>query len=123
MILNITQHPATAEQRSAGVADLTGADLSALQDLLTFGELPTEESLSVRAAQVAELVANHGATTAMIGGAPYFMSPLERALLFVGVAPIYAFSVRESVETVRTDGSVAKVAVFRHLGFVPAVAP
>jgi hypothetical protein len=31
---------------------------------------------------------------------------------------VYAFSRRESTEAVQEDGSVRKVAVFRHLGFV-----
>ena len=56
--------------------------------------------------------------SAMIGGAPWMMSALEGALLDAGVQPVYAFSVRESVEQVQPDGSVRKVNVFRHVGFV-----
>ena len=33
---------------------------------------------------------------------------------------LYAFSVRESVESVEPDGSLVKKNVFRHLGFVEA---
>jgi hypothetical protein len=55
---------------------------------------------------------------AMIGGAPYLMAPLESALRAHGITPVYAFSVRESVDQVQPDGSVRKVAVFRHAGFV-----
>lgn len=47
-----------------------------------------------------------------------FMGALERALIAKGVKPVYAFSARESVDHVQADGSVRKVAVFRHLGFV-----
>jgi len=54
----------------------------------------------------------------MIGGAPFLMSALEDALVIAGITPLYAFSVRESVEAEQADGSVRKVAVFRHLGFV-----
>jgi hypothetical protein len=54
----------------------------------------------------------------MIGGAPYLMAPLEVALRAHGITPLYAFSVRESVEQTQPDGSVRKIAVFRHGGFV-----
>jgi hypothetical protein len=56
----------------------------------------------------------------MIGGAPFLMAGLEKALRCTGLRAIYAFSRRESVEAVQEDGSVRKVAVFRHLGFVGA---
>ena len=39
-----------------------------------------------------------------------------------GIQPVFAFSVRETEEQKQADGSVRKVAVFRHAGFVPAVA-
>jgi hypothetical protein len=54
----------------------------------------------------------------MIGGAPFFMEPLSRALRDAGYKPIFAFSRRESVERTMPDGTVQKVAIFRHLGFV-----
>jgi hypothetical protein len=34
-----------------------------------------------------------------------------------GIVPVYAESVRDSVEEQQPDGSVKKVSVFRHLGF------
>lgn len=71
-----------------------------------------------RAEKLAEIVANHGCPAAMVGGAPYFMAPLERLLLAGGIKPLYAFSRRESVEQTQPDGSVRKVAVFRHVGWV-----
>jgi hypothetical protein len=46
------------------------------------------------------------------------MAPLEVALRAHGITPLYAFSVRESVDQVQPDGSVRKVATFRHAGFV-----
>jgi len=134
MIINLTQHPATAEQIAAGVVDLAGDARQALIVALTFDELPTREELEARAEYIAELAAtysdsdddagNAGAvaypSAAMIGGAPFFMAPLEAALRAVGIAPLYAFSRRESVEETLPDGTVRKVAVFRHAGFVEA---
>ena len=46
------------------------------------------------------------------------MGQLEAALRALEVQPLYAFSVRESVETTLPDGSVVKTAVFKHGGFV-----
>ena len=43
---------------------------------------------------------------------------LHQILADNGINPVYAFSVRESEEQVQADGSVKKVAVFRHRGFV-----
>ena len=120
MILNLTQHPATPEQLSAGVIDLSPSDRALLASALTFNECPDESILSARAASIAQMAAGHsaGVKSAMIGGAPYFMRPLEDALRAVGIRPLYAFSIRESVERPRPDGSVEKVATFRHAGFV-----
>jgi len=127
MILNLTQHPASAEQIAAGVVDLPPVERGALQRALTFDSLPTAEDLSERAEYIASLAALNGLggdgddphpMVAMIGGAPYLMAPLEAALLDTGIEPVYAFSVRESIEQVQPDGSVRKVNIFRHAGFV-----
>ena len=102
-----------------------------LRELLTFEELPTQYEVIERAEAIATL-ADHSAylqsggyddpdvTHAMIGGAPFLMEPLAHALRNRGFVPVYAFSRRESEEVVQPDGSVKKVAVFRHLGFVGA---
>jgi len=130
MILNLTQHPATPEQVEQGVVDLEGEYLIALKRALTFDTLPSAKEVTERAEYIAELACHNGlgcddgddplATAALIGGAPYLMAPLERALWRIGVVPFYAFSQRESVEDTQPDGSVRKVAVFRHVGFVAA---
>src|SRR3989344_2926131 len=115
-ILNLTQHAATAERVAEGVGE--PADKEAIQKLITFDELPSTEEMVARAARLADLVAKEGAEVAMIGGAPFFMSTLERALKERGVCTVYAFSRRESVDTPQPDGSVKKTQVFRHAGWV-----
>lgn len=140
--INMTQHAATSEQLAAGVFDLPAAALADLQALLTFGELPDEQEIRARAEQIAGLAAFHAsaedradddgllpegdaggfALHAMIGGALWLMAPLAAALREHGIEPVFAFSVRETEEQKQADGSVRKVAVFRHAGFVPAVA-
>lgn len=117
--INLTQHAATTEQVAAGVFDLETPFRERLCALLTFEELPTRAVLSRRAEEI-RLLAFEQETpfdAAMIGGAPFFMEALATALR-EETEVVYAFSRRESVETVQPDGSVKKTAVFRHAGFV-----
>ncbi len=130
MIINLTQHQATAEQLAAGVQDLPETERAALVALLTFDSLPDRAEIEARAHDLAELACFNGLAgddgddphpaQAMIGGAPYLMAALEAELRARSIAPVYAFSTRESVEQSQADGSVRKVNVFRHAGFVPA---
>ena len=131
MIINLTQHPATSEQAAAGVVDLQGDSLLALKQALTFDILPTRGDVQDRAHYITRLAFSNGLggdldddpmpTLAMIGGAPFLMSALESALMDECISPLYAFSVRDSVEITQPDGSVVKTNVFKHAGFVPAI--
>lgn len=120
MILNLTQHPATAEQLAAGVEDAAFADT--LAALLTFDTLPSAAEITLRAQEIsaaAEItLRGEDSMFAMIGGAPFLMSALENALIERDITPMYAFSVRESAEQTMPDGTVRKSNVFKHLGFV-----
>ena len=126
MILNLTQHAATAEQVSAGVVDLDASRKAYVSDLLTFVGLPTmaevldrAQTLAAFAYVVGEAEAQEGEEVcAMIGGAPFLMSVLESELKNSGIKPCYAFSERVSEEQTQADGSVRKVNVFKHVGFV-----
>lgn len=132
MIINLTQHAASPEQRAAGVQDLPAEARECVIRLLTVDGLPSRDEIASRCADIAHLAASLAspddrddgtsgfATAAMIGGAPWMMRALEDALLDQGIEPIYAFSARESVDQPQPDGSVRKVAMFRHAGFVPA---
>lgn len=135
-ILNLTQHNATPAQITSGVVDLVGSDKDLLVKLLTFNTLPTVEEIESRAQKIAYIASDlyieekanwieEGLDEddfeqyhAMIGGAPFLMGPLEVALKKFGITPIYAFSVRDSVDVKQADGSVKKTAVFNHGGFV-----
>ena len=134
MILNFTQHAATPEQIAQGVVDLPEARRQELCQLLTFEELPAPADVRFRAEMVADLYyeviedlgadleapTTEGWPSVMVGGAPFFMGPLESALISMGLEGkvLYAFSRRESVEETQPDGSVVKRNVFRHVGFV-----
>ena len=128
MILNLTQHAATAEQIAADVADLTQGDAEyiraaltaeSLEDLSEDAKLGTpEDRAAIIADRAREIADQTGATHAMIGGAPWLMSALERALAERGIKHLYAFSRRVVIETAQPDGTVKKTALFKHEGFV-----
>lgn len=130
MIINLTQHAASPEQIAQGVTDLRGEQRDALVTLLTFSELPDVQEILDRASDIAELACYNGLggdesdspliTRAMIGGALWLMAPLATALRERNIDPVFAFSVRETEEQTQADGSVRKVAVFRHVGWIPA---
>ena len=120
MIVNLTQHLASAEQRAAGVVDVAG-----VIPLLNFGALPSALEIQGRALALASIAVlalegQPGYRAAMVGGAPYLMAPLQRTLIAAGIEPLYAFSRRESIEVTGAYGAVTKTAVFRHAGFVGA---
>ena len=119
-ILNLTQHTATPEQIEEGVVEVESGHKVILTNLLTFDEIPDHTDLVLRARLLTAVVKQQYplVKTVMIGGAPYLMSHLETALCSAGFDYVYAFSKRESVEEVQEDGSVRKVNVFRHIGFV-----
>jgi len=117
-ILNLTQHPATPSQRKAGVVEPDEELKKEIKRLLTFEELPDKVDISTRAYYLAQIAYEAGYKFALIGGAPYLMSALERHLKASGVTPVYAFSKRETIEKTMPDGSVVKTQVFKHLGFI-----
>jgi len=121
-ILNLTQHAATPEQIAAGVVNLPADVRAEVSRLLTFEELPDYDEVRCRAWHLANIVREHvgSGDAVMLGGAPYLMGPLETNMRAIQVRAVYAFSRRESVEQVQPDGSVRKVNVFRHAGFVQA---
>lgn len=130
-ILNLTQHEATPEQKEAGVIDLPAELRAELVDALTFMDCPDSTVVRARAERIAQLCSdywNHLNASylntrtqffaAMIGGAPYLMAPLERALQAQYIPAVYAFSERVSTETEKADGSIVKTSSFRHAGWI-----
>lgn len=111
VIINLTQHSASAEQLEDGVVE--PAEKAAVQAAITFDAIPSSEEMVQRAQFLVSIAKESGAKKAMIGGAPFFMSTLERVLSAHGITPVYAFSVREAIEK---DG--VKTSIFKHAGFV-----
>lgn len=115
-IINLTQHVCSAEQAAERVVE--PSNKGAVQTALTFVGMPTKEVISKRANALAEIAAKSGCKKAMIGGAPYLMGTLEKALKDKGITPLYSFSERVSIEVVREDGTTQKTSVFQHKGFI-----
>lgn len=120
LIINLTQHQATAEQQEAGVHDLPQELRKQLMTLLTFEEIPTPADLQNRAKGIVDLLEqlDQMPTWAMIGGAPFFMPYLEEELEAAFIIPTYAFSKRVVQEVIQPKGTVIKTAVFQHIGSV-----
>lgn len=124
-ILNLTQHRATHEQIAQGVVDCPEKWAGEVRELLTFDSIPTAAEIQERAMEIAilaEMVMEGipDCQSAMIGGAPFLMGPLEAELAKLGLGAVYAFSIRESADQVQADGSIRKISVFKHIGFVKA---
>lgn len=136
-ILNLTMHKATPDQAAAGVVEMPEPDRSEVLRLLEFGELPDSNEIERRADLLADLAAKHcqAGDRVMIGGASYLMSRLEWAInnrwmcngwrsavygpgLDTRRAYVYAFTKRGSEDQPQPDGTVRKVSVFKHAGFV-----
>lgn len=117
-IINLTQYQATQDQIAAGVIDLTGSALQALKYNLIFSRMPNKKSIKARAERIAALAEAHGFKKAMCGGAPYLMSALESALKDKGIIPVYTFAERVYHDEMQPDGTVKKVSIFRHQGFI-----
>lgn len=121
-MLNLTQHLATPEQIEAGVINLHDEDRAKLSELLTFEQLPTIEDIEKRCVAITSLakewcLKNEHPFEVLIGGAPFLMPTLESCLYEDYFSIRYAFSRRESTETI-IDGKTIKTNVFKHLGFI-----
>ena len=132
LAINLTQHELTQEQKEDAYwvkfnsYDGTNSTIE-IKRLLTFESMPNMEEIQERAEKIAniaegiflqldpEKALKH---TALIGGSPYLMGPLEKALKERSIQPLYAFSKRVSVETTQPDGRVIKTAKFVHEGYI-----
>ena len=121
MILNLTQHNATADQINAGINDIPVDFQNTLKGLLTFPTQYTRADLEYRSLQIHELVRDFCGTSkevlegVMIGGMPSFMPVLESVLISKGIKVGYACTERKSVDK-EVDNKIIKTAVFVHAG-------
>ena len=141
MIVNLTQHKLTTAQRVAGAVELDvpshklrtiekpdgkGGTLyrnERKEDYLTFHIPPKPSWIVHNAGALCRMAIDHRWASdqpkwALLGGAPYLMSVLEKLLVSQHIQPVYAFTRRESVETVDSDGTVTKTSKFAFGGWV-----
>jgi hypothetical protein len=111
---NLTQHVGTKDQH---VIEPRENEKMKIAGWLNFFDKPSKAELERRAENIAELCQENYWHIVMIGGAPFFMAYLERALEEKGVKYLYAFSLRESVEK-EVNGKVVKTNVFKHSGWI-----
>ena len=118
ILINLTQHNLTQEQLKDAVE--VGTDVrDEVIKLITFNGLPTAGEIKDNASRLAEICRDMHASHAVIGGAPYFMGPLEQALRRVGVTPLYAFTERVAVEVTNPEtGEVTKTSKFNFAGWI-----
>ena len=118
-IMNLTQHIPTYEQIKAGVENVDERH-EEIKKLLTFEEIPDINEMGERAEKLVQIVKDEIVfDTALIGGAPYFMSILEKVLKKHGIKPVYSFSKRMVEEVLdEKTGKVIKKTIFKHIGFI-----
>ena len=119
MILNITQHKATKEQIADGIVQPSADDKVTIERILTFDKITncTQESIEDRADKLVAICKEYKADGALIAGAPWLMSLLEKKLMFACVKSYYAFSERVCEEKV-VDGKTITTRTFKYGGLV-----
>jgi len=111
-ILNCTNHAVTENQILMGIVEPEEQDKKIISDVITFHDLPTEESIKRACDGVVSMVKKYSCDAAMIGGAPFLQGYLEESLFNEGLCAAFAFSKRIVKERKLEDGSVEKVSVF-----------
>lgn len=121
-LINLTQHALTEEQKNSVDTVIEPQGMSVY---LNFNEMPTAEVINDRAYEMFDCLmqmlppdVEPKDCTVLLGGAPFFMSACERAATHYGFKYCYAFSKRVSEEVKQPDGTVKKVSVFKHEGWI-----
>jgi hypothetical protein len=115
-IFNLTQHPASEDQKKAGVVELPGWHESA-KSVLNFNMATPRKEKVARAKAITALVKAEGAKAVMIGGKASLMVALSEELAKAGILPLEAFTKYDVEETEREDGSVKMEVFSRHEGW------
>jgi L-lysine 2,3-aminomutase len=119
-MLNLTQHVGTPDQMEDGLIEPSQEVKERVKALLTFEEMPVQSSVDAAVLALAQIALDSGAKRVMVGGAPWLMATLERALYAAGIQPYYSFTKRQSAEVPDGQGGVKKTQTFRHEAFFKA---
>ncbi|MDO5481151.1 MAG: hypothetical protein Q4F60_02285 [Candidatus Saccharibacteria bacterium] len=119
-ILNLTQYEATTDQLEAGVIEPDfGKEF--IKELLTFEQHPTETEIRNRARRLAATaldISRGKRGKVMIDSASCLTPALIVELKKMGFTPLFSVTRRRTEKVVQSDGSVRKLAVLRHIGWV-----
>ena len=130
MILNLTQHPATAAQAASGVVDLPAIAAERLGELLTLKrpQRTNEKAIREWVEMFADFVVSHfweagedveddgpWLHQVMIGGQFWLKGPLAAALHERGIDALYEFSSCNTIERTLPDGSVEKKILYHYV--------
>ena len=95
VIINLTQYPTTVEMKRLGIVDLKESTYKTLLRHVVFMECPDKAKIKEVAKNVAALAYTasvmYRTNKALIGGDPFLMSSLEKALKKVNIQPVYLF--------------------------------
>ena len=115
--MNLTLFTPTAEQSRDGVIEPDAETKNRINQLSTFTEIPTRETLERNAKEIVSMI-DPRFDGAMIGGAPYFTPYLEKELAKNGFEAVHSYSERKVIENTLEDGTVEKKSVFTYQGLV-----
>lgn len=94
-IINLTQYPTTVEMKKLGIVDLKESAYKTLLRHLVFMECPDKARIKEAAKNIAALAYTasvmYHTNKALIGGDPFLMPSLEKALRKLGIQPVYLF--------------------------------
>lgn len=103
-ILNLTERPATQEQKELGVVDLSDQERELLVDALTFDESPkvggskrVPGCIYDRARRIVDLTRGKDFGKVMIDGPPYFMPQLQYNLEVEDLQVVYPYYNKQGV--------------------------
>ena len=121
-LINLTQHSLTDEQKKSVDTTIEPKDMAVY---LNFNDMPDANIINNRAFEMFDCLmamlpsdVKPEDCTVLLGGAPFFMSACEKAAIHYGFNYCYAFSKRVSEEVKQPDGTVRKVSVFKHEGWI-----
>ena len=127
-IINLTQHTATQSQLDAGVEELKPELKERLLKALNFIGVPTYKDIQEAADEMYHIMHKYSycytcidVPAFMVGGHPALMCALTQFSSIYRMK--FAASDRVSEEVIQEDGSVRKINVFKHIGFINMYCP
>jgi hypothetical protein len=117
-VINLTKYRATPDQIEAGVLDVTDSLFGQLRVALTFDKPPTPDEIIKRSQAIVDVAREADNVNVMIGGDLWMIPIIERLLYTNGFSVWYPLSKIVFKHVTKHDGTIEKMMVFHHEGFV-----